>query len=747
MKLRNQTARPVLYACFAASALAVAQPVFAQEAGKGLEEVIVTAQRRAEKLENVPMSVAALSSKTLESAGVLNMHDIANAASGVQVDFAGGYTQPAVRGVTTLTTGTGFENNVAIYVDGFYTPDNLTTNVDLANIENVQVLKGPQSTLWGRNATGGAIIVTTAEPAKDHYTGKLEASYGRFDDYSVSGYLSGPVNDRVRFSVAAYNRHSNGYEKRIDINNNFVAYQSVIRQVSVRTKFQVDLSDDLTATLAWNYGLNQDPRGLWYTQWRAKTPAIPDNLRIDKPFYIKSNRQNVELAVMQEGTLKLEWRTGIGKLTSYTGYANRQSRTNFDFDGSLTDLFWSYSKFREDTFQQGIDFNVTAIKNLDLVVGATYYRDFLKNPLGSNQVANFALTGIQYTSLRAEAFAFFADATYHFTDQIALNFGARYAHDDKEGLWRATNPAGVITLGPIAKATSFHAFSPRASIRYEFSPQNNVYASFSRGYRTGGFTPTPPTSAALALPYLPETISAWELGVKSASMQAVRFDLAGFYYKYNNMQVGVTVPDPSCAGQVGCPLRQLTLNGKHSEIYGLDGQVTVQPVDRLNIRFGASWLHARYTDFSNATGTGYNAATGLNVTQLQSWNGQQMSRAPTFAGNLGIDYEFENVAQGSLLLAANMRFTTGYVLNNPSLWGPLAGAALANEQRYRTPGFTTLSGRISWTDVSGHYKITIYGDNLTNKLYLITQNGSAAFGDYHNYAEPISYGIRASYTF
>jgi iron complex outermembrane receptor protein len=189
------------------------------------------------------------------------------------------------------------------------------------------------------------------------------------------------------------------------------------------------------------------------------------------------------------------------------------------------------------------------------------------------------------------------------------------------------------------------------------------------------------------------------------------------------------------------------LNGKKSKIYGIDGQITVRPVDRLNLRFGAAWLHARYTDFANATGTGFNAATGLNTTQVQSWNGQQMSRAPTFAGNVGFDYELENIAQGSVVLAANARFTTGYVLNNPSLWGPLAGAALANQQRYRTSGYALVSGRISWTDASGHYKITIYGDNLTDKRYLITQNGSAAFGDYQNYGEPISYGIRASYSF
>ncbi|MFC4594525.1 TonB-dependent receptor plug domain-containing protein [Sphingobium tyrosinilyticum] len=141
----------------------------------------MTAQRRAERLEEVPMAVVALGAESIEKSGVTSVRDIGQIAAGVQINQAGAATQPAVRGVSTTLNTFGYENNVALYVDGFYQPDFITINADLANIADVQVLKGPQGTLYGRNATGGAILINTLAPS-DTFTGKVQASYGNFDD-------------------------------------------------------------------------------------------------------------------------------------------------------------------------------------------------------------------------------------------------------------------------------------------------------------------------------------------------------------------------------------------------------------------------------------------------------------------------------------------------------------------------------------------------------------------------------------
>ena len=174
-----------------------------------LNEIVVTAQRRAERIEDVPMSITAILPDAAEARGIRNVQDLGQAVAGVQVNFQGAYTYPSVRGVTSLTTGVGFENNVALYIDGFYQPDAVAVNADFANIESLQVLKGPQGALYGRNATGGALLLSTLKPAKE-LTGKLDLRYGNFNDATVSGFISGPVNDAIRLSVAGYARRSDG---------------------------------------------------------------------------------------------------------------------------------------------------------------------------------------------------------------------------------------------------------------------------------------------------------------------------------------------------------------------------------------------------------------------------------------------------------------------------------------------------------------------------------------------------------
>ncbi len=207
--------RAYYLACSALIALpivpAMAQDV-AEEDGASMHEIIVTAQRRSERLEDVPMSVAAISAEAMAAAGVTSVRDIGKVVTGVQLGQAGAFPQPAIRGITTLTNNVNFENNVAVYVDGFYEPAPMAINIDLPNVSDIQVLKGPQGTLYGRNATGGAILLNTIDPG-DTLNGKVELTYGRFDDKRASAYISGLLSNSVGFSLAGYVRRSDGYLK------------------------------------------------------------------------------------------------------------------------------------------------------------------------------------------------------------------------------------------------------------------------------------------------------------------------------------------------------------------------------------------------------------------------------------------------------------------------------------------------------------------------------------------------------
>ncbi len=717
----------------------------AAAAATEVQEVIVTANKRAERLEDVPMSVTALSPAAMDSRGVKNLQDISQAVVGVQVNFSGAFTQPSVRGVSSLTTGVGFENNVALYIDGFYQDDTSTINADLANLQSIQVLKGPQGTLYGRNATGGAFLITTLAPSKT-LTGKIEGSYGNFNDRKLSAYLSGPITDRVRFSIAGYARKSDGYYKLLNGLGVEIGDAAPTHSYSVRAKLQADVTDDLTATVAYNYIELKDGRGLLFNIERYRSPALPAPVgRLYQPRTYATNHSTEQVNIVHEATLTLAYKTPIGTLTSYTGASHRPITTVFDFDGSVLDLSFSNVRYAEDNFQEGIDYSIDAIKNLDLVVGATYWGNRVKARFSDSFSANTLRTRTVSTSV-TDAYALFVDATYHVNDQLTVNVGGRYSNEKKKN--RSATilfPSQTYSSTPVDFALahdSFSDFSPRLSVRYELAPRTNVYASVTRGFRTGLVQTIPSLGQILFLPIRPEKITAYEVGYKTA-MSNLQFSTAAYYYDYKDIQVGITVPNPLAPAS---PIN-VVANAPKAEVYGVEAQATWTPVEHFNIDVGAAYTHARYTKFANATGNGLNSTTGLNVTgQIQDWSGQQMARAPTLTAVLGADYEFQDVLGGSLTASGNVKYTSSYVTNNPSLYGPLATPALQKKQRYRQPSYSLVNASLTWTDASKHYKAGVYVNNLFDKDYHLSLNGGA-FGDYGTWASPRTYGATLGYNF
>ena len=712
-------------------------------------EIIVTAQRRAERLEDVPVAIVALSGDTLAKSGISRMTDLGQVATSVQINRAGAFTQPAIRGITTLTLGFGFENNVAVYVDGFYQPDMVTINGDLANLASVQVLKGPQGTLYGRNATAGAIVMETLAPSRVA-EGRAQISYGRFNDIRSQAYVSVPLSDDLAVSVAGYYRTSDGYIR--DIGTDFLSKAddkdaAPLKSNSFRAKALYTPGNVVKITLGYNHGAVEDSRGLVYTinNYAFAIPASPP--RASKRDTASPNIPADARARADEFTGKVEIDTGIGTLTSYTGYAKRNSHSVFDFDASRSVITQSINTtIRERTFQQTLDYAIKPTDNLDLILGAFYYDDKLDYGKGGGQsyagsIGPAGLQRTQFVFLTSKAYALYADATYTIGDNLFLTGGVRYNHE-KRSIRYFEVPGTVTAIAPPASnSATFKSATPRAVLRYEIAPRTSIYASYSQGFRAGVFNPTVLPTPALVLPIKPEKLKAYEIGFKTAS-STFRFDAAAYYYDFRDLQVGVTIPSPINPASVV----QLISNAKKAESYGVEGQATWTPSDDLSVRAGASYVHARYTDFKNATGTGLNVTTQRNVTgQVQDWSGQQMARAPSFTANLGVNYDID-LAGGRLALSGNASYTASYVVANPSLFGPLGPTGLANKQRYRQKAYALANAQINWTDPSDHYTIGVYADNLTNTRYNFVLSGGA-FGDYSQGNEPATYGVRGGFKF
>ena len=734
-------------AAFAFHAPAMAQGAAAAAESSGMEEIVVTAQRRTERLENVPMSLTALSSDALAKASVTNLEDITSITPGVQINRGGAYIQPSIRGITALTNGTGNENNVAIYVDGFFVSDAQSINLDLNNVSGVQVLKGPQGALYGRQAAGGAILINTIDPSKE-LTAKFEASYGRFHDKRVMGYISGPLSDTVFFMVSGAYQNSDGYMKLASRTtpSATVGPAAPKRSRSFRAKLLWEPSDNLKVTAGYNYAFLSDTLGGSQYTVKDHIPNPGPNVANNQyGFYtLAYNNRPFQLTVANEAQLKIEWDTPIGTLTSRTGGHWQYNRTSFDFDGGFTDSIFSDGRSRQKSYQEAIDYNINAIKNLDLVVGGLYFYDnYYPNSFGAgvNFGPNLVPTQQVHRHVGTKSIAFFVDATYHLTDKLALNVGGRYNTDRKEiSLRQIFGPAG---FQPTDAHTTFHKFTPRATIRYELADRTNVYASFSQGYKSGSYNANGSSITAIAsVPIKAEVITAYEIGFKTAQ-RFFRFETSAFYYDYKNLNISLTTVNP-----LGAQFGAATIIGNvpKSKIYGLDFQAAVQPVDKLNITVGGTYLHARYGKFLNASGTGVNATNTLNVSQPnQNWTHIQMARSPNFSANLNADYTVE-VGGGDLRLSGNARFTTRFVPSNPSVFGALAPANLQRKQRFTQGKNVQLGGEMRWTDPTDHYWIGVYGTNLTNVKTKLAWTGTTT-GSYYVAAPPIQYGVRVGYKF
>jgi iron complex outermembrane receptor protein len=525
-----------------------------------------------------------------------------------------------------------------------------------------------------------------------------------------------------------------------------LGYAASSKRDSVRLKVEADVTSDLTATLGYNYGRVSAPMNL-FTPHDFVAPTFPQPpLRATDYETFSYNYANRADTITNEATLTLAWKTPIGMLTSYSGYTRRGFDIAYDFDGTYADLTSSTLLSRQRSYQQSVDLVVDTIKDVDLVVGGLYFDDkFGKPGYGglTNFGANRAFGSLMRIIAGTEAWAGYADATWHVTDKLSLNLGGRYSWEKKTVTQTTFGPGGIITFPTTTRDASFSKFTPRASIRYEIEPRTNVYASYSQGFRSGTFNTSGVASPALLVPIRPEKVDAFEVGFKT-NRSRLRFDVSGFYYDYTDLNVALLVPFPGCT--VNCPIANILSNAPKAKIYGIDGQATLAVTDQLNLTVSGAWLHARYGDFTNAVGTGLSAVTGLNIPgQQQDWSGQQMSRAPNFSGSVTLDYKTQ-MAGGQLLLSGNANYAGAFPVQNPSIYGPAAPAALRDKQRYRRKSTFLINAQATWTDPTDHYWVTVFGRNLTDQKYLALYNG-ANFGDYGAIAPPISYGATIGYKF
>jgi iron complex outermembrane receptor protein len=735
--------RYTLFGCSAMLGLTHTLPAFAQQrAGGPVEEIIVTAQRRVEAAEDVPISMTIASADQLEKMGVTKLENIALVAPAVQLSRTGVYTQPAIRGITTTLAG-NYENNVAIYVDGTYLPFTRGLNTDLVNISQVQVLKGPQGTLFGRNATGGAILIQTLDPDMDESSGRVKVGFKKFNERQVQGYFSVPLNDTVAWNLATNYRESDGHIKDVD-----GFHTAPVKTYNITTKLRWEPVEALAITAKYEANRLSDGRTLatTYEGRSAVQRAIPGT------FLARDDNETsvnfpVENTIHQHNTsLKAEYDFGWARLSSVTGYQRETDKLHYDLDGTKVRFFEQRTRDRNEALGQDINLTSSGDGPWQYTVGAYYFDSKLKtvenaslSASAPNPADRTRYIDSQYSTSETTAYAGYADVTWQFQPQWYLTAGLRYSREKKELLVECPTVTGPSCPAPIAfdGDETFKSWTPRVVLRYELDDSSNVYASYSKGFKSGLIN--------IAAPFFnkidPEKIDAFEVGYKTARA-GWRLDTAAYYYDYKDLQVSslVFINNVNTA---------ITTNAASAEIYGAEISGAFSITEALNVSGGLAYTHARYKKFPNASQNGL--VQGMNVSTpaacaianppcTADWEGKRLIRAPDWTGNIAIDYTVRTANTGEFVFATSVAYTSSY--------SPLKGDLdIDGSYRYDTGAHSMINARLSWTPPANDaLTFTVLGENLGNSRYYFYRSGNA-FGDYHVLGQPRTWGISADYRF
>ena len=709
-------------AAYAQTETVTAESEEAPAAEQRVEDVIiVTAQRRAERLEDVPISITAVSSAKLEAANITSFSEIGSISPGTIISQQGPFYLPAIRGITTQSITSGQENNIATYVDGVYQANKVGLNFDFNNIEGIEILKGPQGTLFGRNATGGAILVKTLDPG-DEPEARIGISYGSYNDKRVQVYASTPLSDTVGFNIAGYWRDSDGYVR--DVSGFDTGYHE---ELNVRTKLKFDPSENFSATIALNYFDLSDPLGIAWTFVDNPGAAVlaPGVYVESRPNRTSFGFQPVVDTESFGASATLEYDFGSVVLKSISSYTDYKHRMLLDVDGSAAPIVTQDTEHENDTIQQEFNLSSDYEGAFSWVLGAYYFNN--KYDLNKNQI-NGAVPFFR-NSLEVEAYALYADGTLQLSDRWFLTGGVRYSAEEAtvEPVHSTDTPATLTTA-------DWDSFTPRISLRYEISSDTNVYATFSQGFKSGTFDPTNPVPIKVE----PEEIDAYEVGFKTYQGN-YRFDAAAYYYDFANLQDSQTVS----TGVIGGGLATQIANVASSEIYGGEIQASYDPTENLSIYGGVAYTHAEYTSYPDASGAAV-VTTPLGdlwTTIPQDWKGLTPPRAPEWMINLGANYTVDVGAAGALEFSGNLAYT-GEQSPTTIFVDPVT-----NQQLYVQDAYTLINLSAAWHLPGDRATISVYGKNIGDESYHLVHRAFNTFGRHEIFGAPATYGVKLTYDF
>ncbi len=769
-------ARVALACVLSTSLTGWAMPAWAQDVSSGTEQVaaedfgaiIVTARRRSETLQSTPVAITAVNTAMLEAKAAVNIGDLQGAAPGLLITQQNSGAQAAnisIRGLTYADIEKSQTPTVGVVVDGVTIGTNTGQLQDAFDIEQLEVLRGPQGTLFGANTIGGVISITRTKPTKDPGL-KAEFSYGRWNTWAgkaVANYGDGENwgvklfyfhNETDGFYHNATRDVSSGWSKGDTYGASFL-FTPVGTDLEMQFTIEnvVQSFDPVVSNIANSTEV-----------FCAFEPANECNRNTTTDLYTVFQDEASSHYHAPDATLQLNYDLGAVKLTSITGWRHSREEQTQDFDGSSTDLYYVDRRQHYTQWSQELRASGDLIEGLDYVLGAYYFhseydltqwsRVFGFDPTTPPTLFD---TNSQHVEGKTESYAFFGDFNWAVVDKVRVSFGGRFSHDNKQlsnafAGGNLIDPADVTAnqFVPVGSGkANFSKFSPKAGIDYRPTDNMMFYASWSRGYRSGGFSPRAATADTASTPFQPETVDSYEIGAKLATAdRRLEVNIAGYVSDYKNMQQNLTVP--------GGPTGNQTITGNvpgGAIIKGIEVDGTFRVTPQLRITASGAYMDSHFRDFvtcgAYAAGAVATNSCGAGLVPFD-YSANNLIYAPKFTSSLSADYSVPT-SFGKVSANVGWRHISPYdeQLSAASLTTTTNGAGEVtavtvngNDPRVRTTtqDLVDASVTVDFTLGNTDAYFRVFGRNLTNEkttTHAFTVAGLWSFG---MALEPRTYG-------
>ncbi len=694
---------------------ATAPDTAADEAVASQGEIVVTARKRAESLLEVPISITAFSGDQLRRSGINSVSDIQNSVPNLQYSPRGDLNnQISIRGVGGDPRNVGTESGVSIYIDGVFAGRTSGYNQDLSNISQLEVLRGPQGTLFGKNTTGGVINILTERPS-DEFRGQFQGSYGNYEALILKGTVSGPLASNLFAGITLSTTTRDGY-----VYNAFDGQKlDDVKRRGGRLQLVWQPSPDLSFYWTADHTANNSSFALTQLAPPFAGTGLPYaglNTRL-RTSLDQSNQQRMRTTGLSQ---TIDYEAGAGHtLTAVTGWRRNNVVIYSDADSLPIDTVRS-GPFSDQShfFSQELRLSSPDTGLVRYVIGG-YYFNQKAYAYRATLVAGSLINGFETQAhVDTESFAGFANVDIHPTDQITVTGGIRYTTEKKTGDFLQNNRTLNYNFPNLRRRDNDVSWT--GSVNYRPSDSLSFYGTASRGFKSGGFNVEAINATGIlpsSLSFAPEKLLNFEAGMKGRLLNGlINFSADAFYDTFDNKQVSQFLG-------AGIPIIQVGNAGK-ARIKGFEIEANARPTDILTLSGSLSRLHTRYIRFPDAARVG-----GV----LVSYTGNHVELAPAWSADGTADLRIP-VSFGYITARATARYT-GVTYFQPD-----------NLPGNRQSGYTLLSGRIGVESENGRTSLAIFGRNLTDKGYYVFSRFN---GSNHQvlYGEPRMYGVELTQKF